>query len=107
MEKDLEEIIMTIIVSSGSAKSFAMEAISLSKEGKIKEAREALQKADEELGMAHNIQTNLIQEAAQGKNVDINLFMVHAQDHLMTTITTKDLANEFIDLYEKLLINKL
>ena len=28
--------------------------------------------------------------------------MVHAQDHLMNAITVKDMAEEFIDLYEKI-----
>jgi len=26
--------------------------------------------------------------------------MVHAQDHLMNAITLKDLASEFVDMYE-------
>ena len=28
--------------------------------------------------------------------------MIHAQDHLMNSITVKDLATEFVDLYEKM-----
>ena len=30
------------------------------------------------------------------------MLLIHAQDQLMTTMTLKDLANEIIDLYEKL-----
>jgi PTS system cellobiose-specific IIA component len=32
----------------------------------------------------------------------VTLLMVHAQDHLMTAITVKDLAAEFVELYEAL-----
>ncbi|TDT51900.1 PTS lactose/cellobiose transporter subunit IIA [Fonticella tunisiensis] len=99
---EYQEIVMTIILSGGNARSFAMEAISLAKKGDIKGAREALAKAEEELGAAHRIQTELIQNEAAGNRTEVGLLMVHAQDHLMNAITVKDLANEIIDVYEKL-----
>ena len=34
--------------------------------------------------------------------MEISMLLIHAQDQLMTTMTLKDLANEIIDLYEKL-----
>jgi PTS system cellobiose-specific IIA component len=95
-----QEIIMQIIISGGNARSHAMEAIQLAKTKKIKEARDALYKANEELSQAHSVQTQLIQEEAAGNNKEITLLMVHAQDHLMNAITVKDLAQEFIDMYE-------
>lgn len=103
-ERDMsyQEIIMQIIISGGNARSQAMEAIHFAKAGQIKEAREAIIKADEELSQAHSVQTQLIQEEAAGNNKEVTLLMVHAQDHLMNAITVKDLAQEFIDMYEKL-----
>lgn len=99
-----EEIVMQIIVSAGNSRSLAMEAIASAKKGDGKSSRECLARAEEELLDAHKIQTNLIQEEALGNRIEMSLLMVHAQDHLMNAITVKDLAKEFIDLYEK--VNK-
>ncbi len=97
-----QEIVLQIIVSGGNAKSYAMEAIMKAKEGDIIEAKRLLSKANEELGSAHKVQTELIQNEASGNEIDVTLLMVHAQDHLMNAITVKDLAREFVDLYEKI-----
>lgn len=96
-----EEIIMKLIVNGGNARSKAMEAIQYAKSGDIEKARELHQEACNELNKAHEVQTELIQEEAGGNSVTVTLLMVHAQDHLMNAITVKDLAQEFIDMYEK------
>lgn len=98
----MEEKIMTLIMHSGEARSYSMEAIVAAKEGKIKEANELILKADEELGEAHNMQTSLIQAEAGGEKIEMSLLMVHAQDHFMTTMTLKDLAKEIIELYSRI-----
>jgi len=101
MDEDNEIMIMNLIVDAGSAKSYAMEAISLAKEGNFAEAEEALENASSELSKAHHAQTDLIQRAAKGEAVEITLFMVHAQDHIMSAMLAKDLAAEIVDLYRK------
>ncbi|WP_138496514.1 PTS lactose/cellobiose transporter subunit IIA [Paenibacillus pinistramenti] len=91
-----------IILHAGNARSSAMEALTLAKEGKFDEAREKLAEAKKELHEAHHAQTKLIRAEAREESVDINVILIHAQDHLMTTIVVKDLITEFVDLYEKL-----
>jgi PTS system cellobiose-specific IIA component len=98
---DYEETVMQIIVSGGNARSHAMTAIQFAKYGNIPEARKEIKKACDELDKAHDVQTKLIQEEAAGNKKEVTLLMVHAQDHLMNAITVKDLAQEFIDMYEK------
>lgn len=98
----MEEIVMNLIMHSGEARSYAMEAMDLAKKGNIDGARDLIQKSSEELGEAHHSQTTLIQGEAGGKKTELSLLLVHAQDHLMTTMTLKDLANEIIDIHEKL-----
>ena len=97
-----QEIVLQIIISGGNARSYSMEAIMKAKEGDIIEAKKLLTKANEELGNAHKIQTELIQNEASGNGTDVTLLMVHAQDHLMNAITIKDMAREFVELYEKI-----
>lgn len=82
-----------------------MEAISFAKKGDFDKARAKLDQAGEEIIKAHRIQTTLIQQEAGGNSQPLTLLMVHAQDHLMNAISIKDLAVEFVDLYEEIHIS--
>lgn len=98
----MEEIIMSLIIHSGEVRSYSMEAIQCAKKGNIDEAKELIEKAEMELSKAHDVQTSLIQKEASGEKTEISLLMVHAQDHLMTSMTLKTLAVEIIDIHEEL-----
>ena len=100
MDEKMVEIAMELIVGAGSARSYAMDAIRLAKEGCFKEAKEALETAESELVSAHHIQTDLIQRTARGEDIEVSLLMVHAQDHLMTGMLAKDMAREIVELHE-------
>ena len=78
-----------------------LEVITLAKRGEFEKARELIRMADEELGYAHSSQTSLIQGEAANDQNDFSLLLVHAQDHLMTTMTFKDLAVELIEIHKK------
>lgn len=97
-----QEVIFGIIVNGGNARTNSMKAVRLAKKGQIEEAKELLKIAVEDLSKAHEIQTSLIQDEADGKRTEISLLMVHAQDHLMNAMTIKDLASEIIDIHEKI-----
>ncbi|MFE8700250.1 PTS lactose/cellobiose transporter subunit IIA [Cytobacillus sp. FJAT-54145] len=107
MENNLEGIIFQIILHGGNGKSSAMEAIMAAKQGDFEGARAKIQEAAEALNEAHKFQTNLIQGEVRGEKTEVSLLMVHAQDHLMNAITIKDLANEFVDLYETIKLEKV
>ncbi|WP_026692936.1 PTS lactose/cellobiose transporter subunit IIA [Peribacillus kribbensis] len=100
-----EEIVFQVILNGGNGKSCAMEAIAAAKQGDFSEARAKLKEAGNALNEAHHIQTSLIQNEVRGEKTEVSLLMVHAQDHLMTAITVKDLASEFVELYEHLSIH--
>jgi cellobiose PTS system EIIA component len=97
---NIEETIFQIILHGGNGKSSAMEAIAAAKRGDLTGAREKLEEAANELNSAHLIQTSLIQSEVRGEKTELSLLLVHAQDHLMNAITIKDMAGEFVDLYE-------
>ena len=102
LNAEMETVIMKLIVDAGSAKSYAMEAIRMAKESDFSGAGEALGNANSDLSRAHHAQTDLIQRAAKGEEIEINLFMVHAQDHIMTAMLARDLSREIVELYKKL-----
>lgn len=100
-EQDLE-VIMGLIVNGGNAKSSAFEAIKAAKTGDFDKAEAKLKEADDFLIEAHNSQTSMLTDEAQGKHAKVTLLTVHSQDHLMNAITFRDLAGEIVDLYKRL-----
>lgn len=101
-EQETLQAAMGLIANGGNAKSLAFEAIRLAKKGDIDGARAKLKEADDSLTEAHNSQTAMLTQEAQGNHTQVTLLVVHSQDHLMNAITFRDLAGEMVDLYEKL-----
>ncbi|EJG1086788.1 PTS lactose/cellobiose transporter subunit IIA [Vibrio parahaemolyticus] len=97
-----EETIMGLIIASGSAKSFAMEALAKARNGEFDAAEELLGEAKEALNEAHLVQTKLIESDAGEGKVKASLVLVHAQDHLMTSILCHDMAKEMIEMYKQI-----
>lgn len=89
---------MNLILHSGNARSFAMQAMSEAREGNFEQADQYLEESAKELLEAHKSQTELIQGEARGEETSISMLLIHAQDHLMTAMTLKDLAIEIVDL---------
>ena len=98
----MEEIILNIIMHSGEARNYSIEALAVAKTGNFNRAQELIMTADEELGYAYNSQTSLIQGEAVNEKIEFSLLLVHAQDHLMTTMTFKDLVVELIEVHQKI-----
>lgn len=97
-EKFMEENVFPIISLAGESKSLAYEALRLAKENKFDEAEEKMKEADSLLLKSHGFQTNLISREADGEKIEITMLFVHAQDHLMTAMSEKNLIKEMIDI---------
>ncbi|WP_040212583.1 PTS lactose/cellobiose transporter subunit IIA [Clostridium polynesiense] len=92
----LEAEIFEIISHGGDARGYAYEALKAAREGDAQAAEELLAKAQEELDIAHNTQTKLIQAEINGEDLKMTLLMVHAQDQLMTAISEKSLIEQMV-----------
>lgn len=99
---DLENVIFEIISNSGVAKSLVYEAIKKSEIGEFEESYKLLKEADDYLIKVHNVQTEFIQKEASGEKIDIGVLFVHAQDHLMSTIEIRNLAESLITMNKRL-----
>jgi cellobiose PTS system EIIA component len=98
--EELEQKAFTLIVHSGEGRSYAFEAMRAARQRDFAKARELIQSASHEFEEAHTIQTELLTMEANGQKNVLSLLMVHAQDHLMTGLTVKQLADEIIALRE-------
>lgn len=99
---DYEQIVFNIIIYAGNARAKAYEALSEAKKGDFKRAEALLKEAEDEIIKAHDIQNDLIARETGGNGINTTLLLVHAEDHLMNAITSRDLIKEIIDLCKKI-----
>ena len=102
---DKLEVAMGLIAGAGDSRSYCMEAIDSARDGDFDGARELIGKAVNAMVETHDIQTDLIREEVEGRGEAVSLLMVHAQDHLNLALIMRDVAEEFITLYER--VNRL
>lgn len=92
-----EQIIMQIIINGGNARSKALMAVRSARKKELDKADVLLREAKEALGLAHKVQTDLIQAETRGEKTEISLLLIHAQDHLMNAMTVIDLCVEMVE----------
>ncbi|WP_288734863.1 PTS lactose/cellobiose transporter subunit IIA [uncultured Enorma sp.] len=102
MDETKYETAMQIIMHAGNAKSAALMAIDAAAEGNFEEAEAQLKEADAEMQQAHHVQFDLTQAEACGESVEVNIILVHAEDHLAMAIMAGDFARRFIALYKSM-----
>ncbi|MDR3564974.1 MAG: PTS lactose/cellobiose transporter subunit IIA [Negativicutes bacterium] len=95
-----ETVIFEIILHAGNARAEAYDALRAAQAGDFDKAEAHLRQAEEEVGIAHRTQTDLIQQEARGEKTEITLLFVHAQDHLMTAIAEKSLIENMVGMHK-------
>ncbi|WP_040476931.1 PTS lactose/cellobiose transporter subunit IIA [Halanaerobium saccharolyticum] len=98
---ELQNALIEIISISGEVKKKFLKAVKYAKNNEFEQAEEIFNEAEDQLIKAHLKQTELIKQEANGDKIEGSLMLTHAQDHLMTAILLKDMAQEFIDLYDR------
>ena len=103
--ESIQQLSFMIILHAGNARSSAFEALAAAKRSDDALVKEKLEEAETSFLEAHKLQTELLQEEARGTSNEMSVLLVHAQDHLMTAMTVKELATEMIAMITK--INRL
>lgn len=98
---DIQLVAFNIILHSGNAKTKIHMAFKSMREADFNTTTQLLEEANQEILEAHKSQTELLQSYANGTKIDMEIIMVHAQDHLMTTMTMREIAIEMSYLYKK------
>lgn len=97
----LELIAFQVISAVGTARSMYIEAIQEAKTGNIEGAKAMIQEGVNIFHEGHQAHAQLIQKEANGEIDKLTLLIMHAEDQLMSAETLKIVAEEFIELYEK------
>ncbi|MCY6958117.1 PTS lactose/cellobiose transporter subunit IIA [Clostridium brassicae] len=98
---EMNEIEFELIMHSGNARSYAMEAIREADKGNFKKANELLSESKKELLNAQRSHSGIIQDEAAGKKIEITLLLMHSEDHLASSTVVVDLAKEIIKIHQK------
>lgn len=96
--EELEMAIMNIIINAGDCKNHAYMALNNVNEGRYENADKELKLANDAIAKAHDGQTMFLHKEANGEKIEMSVLFVHAQDHLMTAISEKNLIEQIIDL---------
>ena len=99
---DMEEVCFQIIANVGMAKSLYIEAVGRAKEGDFEGARDMIKQGSDAFVEGHNVHLQLLANDAGGKSVEFSMLLMHAEDQLMGAETFRIVAEDFIDVYEKL-----
>lgn len=93
------EVAFKLISVAGTAKSEAMESIEKYREFNFAEGDMLLEQAEKTYLKSHVIQSGLLFKEAQGHRESVNVFLVHAQDHLTMANMAIENAKEFKEIY--------
>jgi len=96
------ETAMMMILHAGDATNLAMQALRLIRKKKYEESFHMLESARKKSNEAHLIQTKLLNQLMSGENIELNLLLVHAQDHLMNSLMIIDFTEELIEIFKEL-----
>lgn len=97
--KPIGKVSFEIIAHAGDSRSFAFQALAEAKKGNFKVADELMKKSEESENQAHHAQTELLVNEMNGNHTDVDVLLVHSQDHLMTSMLARELIQELIDVY--------
>ena len=99
-ENGAEMVSFGIIAHAGDARSYAFGALEAAKAGNFEEAEALLKQSNDAAVEAHHMQTELLVNEANGNKTPVDVLLVHAQDHLMTSMLAVELIKELINIYK-------
>lgn len=88
------KIFMPLIMDASQSKDFAFKALESAKNNDGEEYKFKINKSKEFLVDAHKKQTKLLNLDASGYKTDINVFLIHAMDHVSNAQMIHDLIKE-------------
>ncbi len=100
-KEELSMVGFEIVAYSGDARSTLLALLKEMRQGNFDNVEEKLKEADENINLAHQSQTKILQQEASGEDMEMGFIFIHGQDHLMTTILLRDIVDDFISLYQE------
>lgn len=101
LDEGTEMISFALIAAAGTARSLAFEALKAAKQHDFEKAEDLIKQSKDAALEAHHQQTALLTKEANGDHTPVDVMLVHAQDHLMTSMLAQELIEELIYLHRE------
>ncbi len=98
------ELAFNIIVHAGESRSLSSEAMDAAENYDFDKAEDLLKQANDQFLKCHEVQTGMLTKEANGEKNEINIILIHAQDHLTMATMAMDNAKRLVGLYKKIKI---
>lgn len=96
------KVALEIISYAGDAKANYMLALGAAEQYDFQQAEELIATANSYILQAHQCQTDMIREEAAGIPAEVNIIMIHAQDHLSMAAMAKEHVLGLIKVYRRM-----
>lgn len=100
MDNKIDEISMMIITYAGTAKSLAMQAIEEAEEGNFDEIDAIFEEAEENQTLAGKEHFKVL--GMEESERQLNVLFIHAEDQMLSSETTINLAKKMVFLHKKI-----
>ncbi len=94
----MEQEMMTLITYGGNARSSLLMAMKEISNNNFAAAEKLIQDAEQDILKAHQAQHSLLDKELYGEKSEVDLLMVHAQDHLMDALTIHDMTLQILNM---------
>lgn len=102
---DMEAICFEMICHVGEARSSFIEAIQEAKKGHFARAQTLIDSGKESYKLGHAVHASLVQAEMNGLQERLPLILIHAEDQMMSAENFKILSEEFVALYQRLIVH--
>ncbi|BDZ32193.1 PTS lactose/cellobiose transporter subunit IIA [Lactiplantibacillus sp. WILCCON 0030] len=106
LNDDLDMLSMNILVHAGNTRDAVVKALEAIEQQKYSLADELLATAHQEIVIAHGLQTDTLQEEANGNQIRYSTLFCHAQDTLMTAQSELLIADHLEKIVANITENK-
>lgn len=100
--EELELICFQMISAAGNAKSLYVEAVQEAKQKNYTKAHELIEEGEKSFVEGHHFHGELIGKECNGEKTEMTLLLTHVEDQMMAAEIIKLMAEEIIELYEKI-----
>ena len=100
MQEELVKVGMQLVLHGGEARERIRKAMKTAIQKDFQLAHQYLEEGNEELIIAHKIQTEILQKACSGEEHEYNVLFTHGMDTLMTVKSEYEIAVMLIDMIE-------
>lgn len=101
MQQEWEQLLFTLILHAGEARTKAKEAAEAAKEGDWEAADQFMVEAGDEQLQAHEMSAQVIKREAKGEAIEFSVLLMHAFDLLILAWVEMDYVDQFVDLQRR------